>query len=128
MGTTTISMMMPSSDRYLRAGVFYVSNPNSHPATRANLPARVNSPRGVAAQLAGGGLTATGGHPISVVQRNIERGRWTNPIRFTRRLLDVIDSIEARVECHFECHRIGKFGNGWQSDEKPLKAAMLAKW
>jgi hypothetical protein len=62
-------------DRYLRAGIFYVSTPNSHPG--ATLHPRFNSPAGVDVQLAGGGLTATGGHPIFVVQRNIDRGVWT---------------------------------------------------
>jgi hypothetical protein len=64
-------------DLYLKAGIFYVSNPNSHPSARSTLHPRFNSPAGVDVQLAGGGLTATGGHPIFVVQRNIDRGMWT---------------------------------------------------
>jgi predicted amidohydrolase YtcJ len=64
-------------DRYLNTGIFYVANPNTHPGQHAKLPARLNTPTGVDAQLAGGGLTATGGHPIFVVQRNIDRGAWT---------------------------------------------------
>ena len=64
-------------DRYLKAGIFYVSNPNSHPSARSTLHPRFNTPSGVDVQLAGGGLTGTGGHPISVVQRNIDRGVWT---------------------------------------------------
>ena len=64
-------------DRYLNAGIFYVSNPNTHPGQHSKLPPRLNTPAGVDAQLAGGGVTGTGGHPISVVQRNIDRGAWT---------------------------------------------------
>jgi imidazolonepropionase-like amidohydrolase len=64
-------------ERYLRGGIFYVSNPNSHPSARQKLHPRFNSSTGVDVQLAGGGLTSTGGHPIFVVQRNIERGMWT---------------------------------------------------
>jgi len=64
-------------ERYLKAGIFYVSNPNSIPCARSKLHPRFNSPSGVDVQLAGGGLTATGGHPIFVVQRNIDRKIWT---------------------------------------------------
>jgi hypothetical protein len=64
-------------ERYLKAGIFYVTNPNSHPSARSTLHPRFNSPSGVDVQLAGGGLTGTGGHPIFVVQRNIDRKVWT---------------------------------------------------
>jgi hypothetical protein len=64
-------------DRYLAAGIFYVSNPATHPSQRASSLARINSTDGVDARLGGGGLTGTGGHPIFVVQRNVERGAWT---------------------------------------------------
>jgi imidazolonepropionase-like amidohydrolase len=63
-------------ERYLKAGIFYVSNPNTHP-TRSTLHPRFNSPSGVDVQLAGGGLTGTSGHPIFIVQRNIDRKVWT---------------------------------------------------
>jgi imidazolonepropionase-like amidohydrolase len=64
-------------DRYLNSGIFYVNNPNNHPGQRARLLPRLNTPMGVDAQLAGGGLTGAGGHPIFVAQRNIDRGAWT---------------------------------------------------
>jgi Amidohydrolase family len=64
-------------NRYLRAGIFYVSNPNTHPGQHSKLPPRLNSSSGVDVQLAGGGLTGTGGHPFFVVQRNIDRKLWT---------------------------------------------------
>ena len=64
-------------DRYLKAGIFYVSNPNTHPKAHSTLHPRFNSPSGVDVRLAGGGLTATGGHPLFVVQRNIDRKIWT---------------------------------------------------
>jgi predicted amidohydrolase YtcJ len=64
-------------ERYLSVGIFYVSNPNSLPTARTKLHPRFNTPSGVDVQLAGGGLTATGGHPIGLVQRNIARKIWT---------------------------------------------------
>ena len=64
-------------DRYLKAGIFYVGNPNTHPKQHSTLHPRFNSRAGVDVQVAGGGLTATGGHPLFVVQRNIDRKIWT---------------------------------------------------
>lgn len=62
---------------YLADGVFYVKNPNSLPQARRELAGRVNVPMGIDAVFANGGLTAPGGHPVLVVQRNIDRGNWT---------------------------------------------------
>lgn len=63
--------------RYLRDGVFYVKNPNSLPRARAALAGRVNTPTSIDVTFANGGLTATGGHPVEIVARNIARGVWT---------------------------------------------------
>lgn len=63
--------------RYLRDGVFYVENPDVLPRSRAALAGKVNTPRGVDVVFANGGLTASGGHPIEIVRRNIARGIWT---------------------------------------------------
>jgi hypothetical protein len=63
--------------QYLRDGVLYVKNPNVLPRTRHALAGRVNVPTSIDVVFANGGLTAAGGHPIPLVQRNIERGVWT---------------------------------------------------
>lgn len=62
---------------YLEAGIFYVKNPNNLPRTRTPLLARVNIPTSIDVAFANGGLTASGGHPLGVVQRNLERGGMT---------------------------------------------------
>ena len=67
----------PAIDRYLKTGIFYVFNPNTLPRAHSSLPARLNTPAGVDVQLAGGGLTGTGGHPFFVAQRNLDRKTWT---------------------------------------------------
>ena len=59
---------------YLELGVFYVKNPNSLPRFTAEILDGVNIPESVEATFAGGGLTASGGHPLGLVQRNLERG------------------------------------------------------
>lgn len=64
--------------QYLRDGVFYVKNPNILPRARHALAGKVNVPTSVDVVFANGGLTATGGHPIPLVRRNIERGVWTD--------------------------------------------------
>ncbi|HYP00108.1 MAG TPA: amidohydrolase family protein [Pyrinomonadaceae bacterium] len=62
---------------YLEAGVFYVKNPNNLPRARAPLLGRINIPTSIDVVFANGGLTATGGHPLGVVRRNLERGGMT---------------------------------------------------
>jgi hypothetical protein len=64
-------------EQYLQDGVFYVKNPNNLPRTRHPLAGTVNVPASIDVAFANGGLTATGGHPVAHVQRNIERGIWT---------------------------------------------------
>ena len=63
--------------RYLRDGVFYAKNPGNLPRGRDSLAGRVNVPRGVDAVFANGLLTATGGHPTGLYQRNLARGGMT---------------------------------------------------
>jgi hypothetical protein len=60
---------------YLDAGVFYVKNPNSLP--RATPRDRVNRPDSIDAVFSLGGLTGTGGHPVDLLKRNVDRGAWT---------------------------------------------------
>lgn len=55
--------------RYLRAGVFYVKNPNNSPSLTAPIRARMNTPETVDVIYANGGLTRTGGHPSQLYAR-----------------------------------------------------------
>jgi len=61
---------------YLEAGIFYVKNPNSFPRSTAPLVGKINTPRSVDVVFANGGLTASGGHPVGLAERNIARGSW----------------------------------------------------
>ena len=62
---------------YLEDGIFYVKNPNSLPRATAPLNGKINIPTSLDAVFANGGLTASGGHPIEIVRRNIQRGGMT---------------------------------------------------
>lgn len=62
---------------YMRAGVFYVQNPNNLPSSRTELAGLVNRPGAPDVSFANGGITGPGGHPIGIVRRNIDRGLWT---------------------------------------------------
>src|SRR5688572_28134505 len=63
--------------KYLAQGVLYVKNPNSLARTTTTIRAQVNGPDGIDAVFAGGGLTASGGHPDDVVRPLVARGSWT---------------------------------------------------
>jgi len=60
--------------KYLQDGIFYVKNPNNLPKARTSLSSKINIPASVDVVFANGGLTASGGHPLGVVKRNLERG------------------------------------------------------
>jgi imidazolonepropionase-like amidohydrolase len=60
--------------RYLHDGVFYVQNPGNLPRGRDSLAGRVNVPGAIDVTFANGLLTATGGHPMGLYQRNLARG------------------------------------------------------
>jgi hypothetical protein len=62
---------------YLEDGIFYVKNPNSLPRVTAPLRGKINVPTSSDVMFANGGLTATGGHPIEIVLRNIKYGGMT---------------------------------------------------
>jgi hypothetical protein len=59
---------------YLEAGIFYIKNPNNLLRARTPLLDKINISTSIDVTFANGGLTASGGHPIGVVKRNIERG------------------------------------------------------
>jgi hypothetical protein len=63
--------------RYIQDGIFYVKNPNNLPRATAPLRGKVNIRGSIDVTFANGGLTASGGHPLGVVRRNIERGGMT---------------------------------------------------
>lgn len=52
--------------RYLRAGIFYVRNPNNSAKLTAPIRARMNKPETVDVTYANGGLTRSGGHPAQI--------------------------------------------------------------
>ncbi|MGH8175274.1 MAG: amidohydrolase family protein [Steroidobacter sp.] len=63
--------------RYLTDGIFYVKIPNNPPRAKATLVDRVNRRDSIDVAFANGGLTASGGHPIPLAQRNLERSGRT---------------------------------------------------
>ena len=62
-----------AQQRFLRAGVFYVKNPNNSASVVAPLRAKLNRPETVDVVYANGGLTRTGGHPSQIYARFGER-------------------------------------------------------
>lgn len=52
--------------RYLRAGIFYIKNPNNSGPLTAPIRARMNKPETVDVLYANGGLTKRGGHPSQI--------------------------------------------------------------
>jgi hypothetical protein len=60
--------------KYLQEGIFYVKNPNNLPNAKTSLLGKINIPSSVDVVFANGGLTVSGGHPLGVVKRNLERG------------------------------------------------------
>lgn len=62
---------------HLVVGVFYVKNPASLPRDSERIARRINKPTSIDVSFAGGVITAPGGHPIQIAERNIERGSWT---------------------------------------------------
>ncbi|HKO59759.1 MAG TPA: amidohydrolase family protein [Pyrinomonadaceae bacterium] len=59
---------------YIRDGIFYVKNPNNLPTAKSQLSGKINISSSIDVTFANGGITASGGHPLGVVRRNLERG------------------------------------------------------
>ncbi len=59
---------------YIRDGIFYVKNPNNSLASRHAISHKVNGPSSIDVSFANGGITASGGHPLGVARRNLDRG------------------------------------------------------
>src|SRR6266850_2441083 len=62
---------------YLNDGIFYVKNPNSIPRFTARMAGIINTPFSIDVIFSNGGLTASGGHPLELVRRNIGLGIFT---------------------------------------------------
>lgn len=78
--------------KYIRDGVFYDQNPDNLARARGGLAGRVNVPDGIDVTWANGGLTATGGHPSGLFQRNLAAGIFT-PADGDGGMLWYIDSL-----------------------------------
>jgi hypothetical protein len=59
---------------YLRDGIFYVKNPCIPVASRRAMAHRVNTASSIDVSFANGGITASGGHPVALARRNLDRG------------------------------------------------------
>jgi hypothetical protein len=53
-------------ERYLADGIFYIKNPNSIPPLTNKIRDKINHPKSVDVVFANGGLTSTGGHPVTL--------------------------------------------------------------
>ncbi|HEY5885503.1 MAG TPA: amidohydrolase family protein [Pyrinomonadaceae bacterium] len=60
--------------KYIQEGIFYVKNPNNLRTAKTQLSGKINVFSSIDVVFANGGLTASGGHPLGVVRRNLERG------------------------------------------------------
>lgn len=63
--------------RYLVDGIFYVKIPNNPPRAKTALSGRINTRDSIDVAFSNGSLTATGGHPAPLAQRNLERSGRT---------------------------------------------------
>ncbi|CAN5655590.1 amidohydrolase family protein [soil metagenome] len=61
-------------EMYLAAGIFYIKNPANLPRAAAPLVGRIDIPTSVDVVFSHGVLTATDGHPLGLVKRNVDRG------------------------------------------------------
>jgi hypothetical protein len=55
-------------ERYLADGIFYIKNPNSIPVLTNTIREKINKPNSVDVVFANGGLTGSGGHPVSLYE------------------------------------------------------------
>jgi SAM-dependent methyltransferase len=79
--------------KYLADGIFYVKNPGNPPRARVTLADRVNTRESIDVAFSNGALTASGGHPIPLAQRNLERSGRTEDWA-EERFYFVIDRVE----------------------------------
>jgi amidohydrolase family protein len=65
---------------YLKDGVFYVKNPNNIARFSKQILNKLNAPGTIDVVFANGGLTASGGHPISLYEDILSKSRYANAI------------------------------------------------
>lgn len=61
---------------YLAHGIFYVKNPNNLPRDRATIAPQLNRPDSIDIVFSNGGWTSSGGHPIEIAKRLLDRHLW----------------------------------------------------
>jgi imidazolonepropionase-like amidohydrolase len=61
-------------ENYLSKGIYYIKVPNILPRSRKSIEDKINIPTSVDVVFSNGGLTASNGHPLGLVKRNISRG------------------------------------------------------
>ena len=65
------------SNKMFKQGIFYLKNPNSVPRFTKNIADKINKPNTIDVVFSGGGLTATGGHPISLYDEGLAKGPYS---------------------------------------------------
>ncbi|WP_175470982.1 amidohydrolase family protein [Hymenobacter psychrophilus] len=68
-----------SITQYLTDGIFYLKNPNNIPRYTAPLAPLLNRPGSLDVTYSGGGITASGGHPIPLYEALVARGVYQIP-------------------------------------------------
>ena len=58
-------------------GIFYLKNPNSVPQFTKTIADKINKPNTIDVVFAGGGLTATGGHPTALYDEGLAKGPYS---------------------------------------------------
>ena len=64
------------SNKMFEQGIFYLKNPNSVPQFTKTIADKINKPNTIDAVFSGGGLTATGGHPIALYDEGLAKGAY----------------------------------------------------
>ncbi|HSK13606.1 MAG TPA: hypothetical protein VK907_10350 [Phnomibacter sp.] len=74
-GTGNPAMDRAAVERFMKAGVFYVKIPGNLPLSEeAKMQLGINRPGGPDVMFANGNITATGGHPIRLMESLLSRG------------------------------------------------------
>lgn len=64
------------SDKMFEQGIFYLKNPNSVPRFTKTIADKINRPNTIDVVFSGGGLTATGGHPVALYDEGLAKGAY----------------------------------------------------
>lgn len=91
------------SNKMFEQGIFYLKNPNSVPQFTKTIADKINKPNTIDVTFSGGGLTATGGHPIALYDEGLAKG----PYKFTKitsydgigyHIIDDVEDLNAKWE------------------------------